>query len=99
MMVTGIVCLGVGGASVLAGLSTVALAPRETTCSGLDCPEGAADSDVVRGGVMIGIGGAAVLAGAILTPLGARKIRVDDREIMTLEPLLGPMRAGLRLRF
>ncbi len=99
MMVVGIVCLGVGGASLLAGLSTVALAPRETRCSGFDCPPGAGNSDVARGGAMIGIGAAAVLAGAILTPLGARKIRVDDREIMTLQPFVGPTEAGLRLRF
>jgi hypothetical protein len=103
MMIVGIVCLGVGGASILAGLSTVALAPREAACSGVDCPRGAGhsdgDSDIVRGGAMIGIGGAAVLAGAILTPLGARKIRIDDREAMTIEPLVGPTGAGLRLRF
>lgn len=99
MMVSGIVLLGVGGVGVLAGLGTIALAPNHTYCDEFGCHDETSDDDIVRGGVMIGVGGAAVVAGAILTPLGARKIRIDRKAAIEIQPLLSPTGAGLRVRF
>jgi hypothetical protein len=99
MMVAGIVCLSVGGVAILGGLATVALAERRVDCGGFGCNTTNTESDIVRGGLMIGFGGAAVVVGAILTPLGARKVRIDPATSLTIEPLVGPNGAGLRVRF
>jgi len=72
-----------------------------------DCPTPCKDCENDKsmqtgGAVAIAISGAALILGAILTPVGATKVPLENENAKTgatLEPLIGPMSAGVRVTF
>ena len=103
MFVAGLTLTGVGGASLIAGVVTGALALAEDSelepiCSDDGCPSDK-QGDVQKmenlalsTNVLLAVGGTAAVAGVVLTVLAKR--RGKNEEQISLSPMVGPSLAG-----
>jgi hypothetical protein len=99
MFVTGIVLMGVGGLTAIVGGLTMAV----SSAGGSLCDDAGGGCGGGPSGTGIGIlaaGGGLLVGGIVLTVIGGRKVPVQaSASAMTLEPLIGPGSAGLRVSF